>query len=169
LEEPYEIRPQGDSEHNHEPAQEGLGDLDSAGKNVSSRTGKVDRSGTRTVAFGLSPDLAHQGMVDPTGDTVKGYFLSHFLGGGLRPIDEERHDLLLNRPPVLAGEFDTGDPRVTVGGGGNRHLGSDFRILHYPPWATASNNAVVRLFGTPFFRPEPIRFPPLTGFPFDKD
>jgi len=30
----------------------------SAGKNVSSRTGKVDRSGTRTVAFGLSPDLA---------------------------------------------------------------------------------------------------------------
>jgi hypothetical protein len=89
----------------------------------------VDRAGVRTLGFGISSDLAHQGMVDSTGYTVKGYLLSQFLGSGLRPIDEERHDPLLNRLTILAGQLDGADLGMDIGGGGNCHLGSDFRIF----------------------------------------
>src|SRR6185503_2379191 len=109
----YEVCERDDPEQNHDLAKEGLGDLDRVGQNVCARRGAVDRPGVRTLGIGISSDLAHQGMVDPTGYTVKGYFLSHFLGCGLRPIDKDCHDLLLNRPAVLAGKFDAGDPRVT--------------------------------------------------------
>jgi|SRR6188768_429933 len=67
----YEVCERDDPEQNHDLAKEGLGDLDRVGQNVCARRGAVDRPGVRTLGIGISSDLAHQGMVDPTGYTVK--------------------------------------------------------------------------------------------------